>query len=37
MLMCNGACCVTLQWNVMCCCVMERVVLLCNGARSISV
>ena len=36
-LMCNGACCVTVQWSVLCYCVMERVVLLCNGACCVTV
>ena len=31
-MLCNGACSVTLQWNVLCCCVMDRVVWLCIGA-----
>jgi len=45
-LLCNGACCVAVQWSVLCCfamerfvcyCVMQRVVLLFNGACCIVV
>jgi len=30
-LLCNGACSVTMQWGMWCYCVMGHVVLLCNG------
>jgi len=34
-LLCNGACCDNVKWSVLCYCVMERGVLLCNGAGSV--